>query len=211
MIKKHDFIQVNYTGKIKDTGDVFDTTDEKIAKDAKIHNSKMDYKPITICVGERQIIKGLDDQVEGKEVGKTYTFSIKAEDAFGKKDAKMIKLVPTNIFKKQGIKPFVGLEINIDNQYGVIRSVNGGRTLVDFNHPLSSKEVEYEVEIINKIEDAKEQVDSLLSLTLNLHKPKTKIEGEELMIEDKIPEQIQELITMKIKEVTPAIKKVTYK
>lgn len=206
MVQKHDFIQINYTGKLI-SGEIFDTTDEKIAKENKIHNSKMTYKPITICVGERQVIKGLDDQIIGKEVGKTYTFKVESKDAFGKKDAKLVKLVPSNIFKSQNIKPFVGLEIQIDGEYGVIRSINGGRTLVDFNHPLSGKDVEYDIEIIKKVDDVKEQIKSLLSLTLGIE-PNIKVEGDEATIEQ-IPEAFREVLTIKILEVT-SVKKVNY-
>jgi peptidylprolyl isomerase/FKBP-type peptidyl-prolyl cis-trans isomerase SlyD len=211
MVKKHDFIQINYTGKIKETGQVFDTTNDAIAKESNIHNPKMKYEPTIICVGERQIIKGLDEQIIGKEVGKTYTFEVESKDAFGKKDAKLIKLIPTNIFKKQKINPFVGLEVNIDGQYGVVRSINGGRTLIDFNHPLAGKDIEYEVEIIKKIDDAKEKIDSLITLTLNIEKPKTKVENDELVVEEKIPIEIQPLITKKIQEMIPSIGKVSYK
>ena len=211
MVKEHDFIQINYTGKIKDTDKIFDTTNKKVAEESNIFNSKMKYDPVTICVGERQIIKGLDDQIVGKEIGKNYVFEIRSEDAFGKKDAKLIKLVPTNIFKKQQINPFVGLEVNIDGRYGIIRNINGGRTLIDYNHPLSSKDITYDIELIKKVEDIKEQVDSLLSLTLNIDNPKTKIENDELTIEEKIPVEIQPLISQKITQVISKIKKVNYK
>ncbi|PLW80105.1 peptidylprolyl isomerase [Candidatus Woesearchaeota archaeon] len=211
MVKTHDFIEVNYTGKIKDNEAVFDTTDEKIAKDSGIYNPKMGYKSVIICVGERQLIKGLDDQIIGKEVSKKYSFEVEAKDAFGKKDAKLIKLVPTNIFKQQNINHFVGLEVQIDGQYGIIRSINGGRTLVDFNHPLASKDVSYDIEIIRKVDDAKEQLDSLLELTLNLGKAETELKEDEAVIKSKIPEPFQEVITKKILEVVPKIKKVSYK
>lgn len=210
MVKQHDFIEINYTGKIKGTNQIFDTTNEQTAKESGILNSKMTYHPITICVGERQLIKGLDEQIVGKEVGKTHSFEVESKDAFGKKDPKLIKLIPTNIFKTQNIKPFVGLEVNIDGEYGVVRSINGGRTLVDFNHPLSGKDVLYEVEIIKKVDDVQAQVDSLLSLTLNIDKPKTSITDDELVIENKIPEPIQSVVTKKIQEVTK-INKVIYK
>ena len=39
-IKNNDFIEIEYTGKVKD-GPIFDTTDEKIAKDNNIYNEKI--------------------------------------------------------------------------------------------------------------------------------------------------------------------------
>ncbi|MFS6939009.1 hypothetical protein ACDX33_11095, partial [Neisseria animaloris] len=70
-----------------------------------------------------------------------------AEEAFGKRQVNLIKLVPTNIFTKQNMTPVPGLHVNLDGIYGVIRSVSGGRTIVDFNHPLSSHDLVYEVDI----------------------------------------------------------------
>ena len=49
-VKEHDFVKVNYTGKLAD-GTVFDTTEEKIAKENKLFSPKMNYSPATVCVG----------------------------------------------------------------------------------------------------------------------------------------------------------------
>ena len=37
-IKKHDFIEIEYTAIIEDTSQIFDTTDEETAKSANIYN-----------------------------------------------------------------------------------------------------------------------------------------------------------------------------
>src|SRR3989338_2964014 len=97
-VKQKDFVELEYTGKIKNSGEIFDTTDKKIAEDNDVLQEEHEYKPIIVCVGENQIIKGLDNALAGKETGKSYTIEVKAEDAYGKKDAKMIQLIPTNKF-----------------------------------------------------------------------------------------------------------------
>ena len=51
IIKKGDFVKLEYTGRTKTDNHLFDTTDEKIAKKEKHHNSKVKYGPITACVG----------------------------------------------------------------------------------------------------------------------------------------------------------------
>jgi FKBP-type peptidyl-prolyl cis-trans isomerase 2 len=40
------------------------------------------------------ILKGLDDALEGIEVGKEKTVKIAAKDGFGERDPKLIQLVP---------------------------------------------------------------------------------------------------------------------
>ena len=162
-IKKKDFVEIEYTGSLKDEKLVFDTTDEKVAKDSNIHSEKAQYGAIIICIGEKQVVPGLDDGLEGKEVG-DYKFELKPEQAFGKKNAKFIQLVPTKKFFEQQINPMPGLQVNIDGAIGIVKTVSGGRTLVDFNHPLSGKEVVYDVKVKRIVTDKKEQVASIMSM-----------------------------------------------
>jgi FKBP-type peptidyl-prolyl cis-trans isomerase 2 len=173
-IKKGDFIEVEYTGKTE--GQVFDSTSEAVAKEAGL-NPKATYKPAIICIGEGQLLKGLDEFLEGKELGK-HTVTVPPEKAFGKKDAKLLKLIPASKFKAAKIQPFVGMEVNVDNHYGVVRSISGGRITVDFNHPLASKELTYEVEVKRMVEKPEEQVASLLD-NIGVHHHGTTMEGEE--------------------------------
>ncbi|EFK97351.1 peptidylprolyl isomerase FKBP-type, partial [sediment metagenome] len=50
---------------------------------------------------------------------------------------------------KDSIRPMPGLPVNIDGMYGIIRTVAGGRVIVDFNHPLSGKEIVYNSKLKN--------------------------------------------------------------
>ena len=163
MLKKGDFIELDYTGRIKDDKVVFDTTLEQTAKDSNIYNSKFKYKPAIICLGEKHLIKGLDDALMGKKPGK-YTFEIKAENAFGKKTPDLLKLIPARLFTKDNIRPFVGLEVNVDGTLGIVRSVSGGRVIVDFNHPLASKDLVYDVDVKRFVTDPLEKTKALLEL-----------------------------------------------
>src|SRR4030042_131721 len=163
MLKKGDFIELDYTGRIKDDKIVFDTTVEQIAKDSRIHSSKYKYGPVIICIGEKHLVEGLDDALIGKNLGK-YTVEVKAEHAFGKKSAELLKLIPLKLFSKDNVRPFVGLEVNVDGMLGIVRSVSGGRIIVDFNHPLASKDLVYEVEIKRLVIDPLEKARAVLEL-----------------------------------------------
>ena len=155
IIKEHDFVEIEYTGRIKEDGAVFDTTEENVAKENGLYDKKGNYSPIVICVGKNKILKALEEQIIGKETGNKYTFEIKRENAFGKKDAKLIRLIPTNKFRQQNIQPLPGLQLNIDGVFGVIKTVSGGRCLVDFNHPLAGKDIVYTVNLNKVVKDTK--------------------------------------------------------
>jgi FKBP-type peptidyl-prolyl cis-trans isomerase 2 len=163
LIKIGDFIELDYTGRIKDDKIVFDTTIEETAKASDIYSKKFNYKPVIICVGEKHLVKGLDDSLIGKNLGK-YTIEVKAENAFGKKAADLLKLIPLRLFAKDEVKPYVGLEVNVDGTIGVVRNVSGGRIIVDFNHPLSGRDLVYDIDIKRVVLDNLEKVKAVLEL-----------------------------------------------
>ncbi|MEK6886965.1 MAG: peptidylprolyl isomerase [Nanoarchaeota archaeon] len=212
-IKKHDFIEVEYTGTVKEDGFVFDTTNEKTAKEKGIHNPHAQYGPTIVCVGEHQLLKGLDEGIVGKEIGKEYKIDLAPEQAFGKKSAQLLKLVPMTAFKKGNTRPEIGLQIEVDGNIGTIKTVSGGRVMVDFNHPLSSKELTYTIKINKIITDDAEKIKALISLTLNLKKDKINItisNGKATVKTLKLPEVFQKEFEKKIKELVPTVKELVF-
>jgi FKBP-type peptidyl-prolyl cis-trans isomerase SlyD len=210
-IKKQDFIEIEYTGKIKEDNIIFDTTDEKTAKENNLH-SHGGFGPVVICVGEEQVLKGIDKYLEGKETEKEYDININPEDAFGNKDAKLIQLIPTNKFKQQNIQPMPGVQVNIDGMVGIVKTVSGGRTLVDFNHPLAGKELSYHVKANKKVVDDKEKLRGHIKLSLGLDDFSSEItEGNaKITIKIEIPNEVKEQLNQKIIELIPNIKKVEF-
>ena len=214
-MKKGDFVELEYTGKVKEMNIVFDTTNEKEAKESNIHDARASYGPVIICIGQGHVIKGLDEEIEGKELGKEYHIELSPEQGFGKKNAKLIQLVATSKFIKQKINPMPGLQVNIDNMMGMIRTVSGGRTLVDFNHPLAGKELIYDFKINKIVKDDEEKLKALLKLQLNLKDIEAEVkEGNatiSLNIKQNLPKPIEEKLTEHIKEIIPSIKKIGFK
>jgi len=201
-IKKHDFIEVEYTGRFKDTKEVFDTTSVKIAKEAQIFSEKGEYAPVIICIGEHHILRGIDEFLEGKEVG-SYTLELPPEKAFGKKKMELIKMIPTNKFTEQDIKPIPNLRLNIDGHVGLVKSVSGGRTVVDFNHPLAGRDVVYDLKVIKLVTDKKVQVESLLKVLFGTEIPVDVKEKKAVVsFPSELPEQIKMELAKKVSELT---------
>jgi len=209
-VSKKDFIEIEYTGKLKEDNIIFDTTDEKVAKENNLESHG--YEPVIICVGEQQLLKGIDKNLEGKDIGKEYDIDINPEDAFGNKNAKLIQLIPTSKFKKQNIQPMPGIQLNIDGMVGTIKTVSGGRTLVDFNHPLAGKELSYKIKINKKITDDKEKLQGYLKLSLGTKDIETEINNNEakVKLKNEIPKEAEERLKNKIIELIPNIKKIDF-
>lgn len=144
-----------------------------------------------IAIGAGHVLKGLDEQLEGLEVGKKYTIEVPPEKAFGRRDPKLIKTFTLGQFRRQGIMPFPGLEVEIETESGKklkgrVLSVSSGRVRVDFNHPLAGKTIIYEVEIVEKIEDPIEKVKALIELRLpmvDLSKVKIEVGEKDVKID----------------------------
>ncbi|MDP7282529.1 MAG: FKBP-type peptidyl-prolyl cis-trans isomerase [Candidatus Undinarchaeales archaeon] len=166
-IKEGDFITIDYVGKVKATGKIFDLTREDVAKKEGMMSDNAKYGPVTIIVGAQHVIPGLDKHLSELKVGDTKKFDISPVDGFGNRDATLLKLIPRSEFKKRDVKPMPGMPVNFDGQYGFVQSVSGGRIKVDFNHPLAGKDLEYEVEIHDKIEKQEDQIKSLFRFHLS--------------------------------------------
>ncbi len=194
VVKNHDFVEIEYTGRLKEGNIIFDTTQENVAKENNLHDKNSDFSPAVICIGESNILKALDEQMVGKETGKEYTFEISSGSAFGKKDAKLIQLIPAGKFRQQKIQPIPGLQLNIDGIFGIVKTVSGGRCLVDFNHPLAGKDILYHVKINRIVEDTKEKLGSLLKLHLKIADAEIELKDNSAVIKLKndIPAQAKE-------------------
>ena len=212
-IQNHDFVELTYTGKMND-GTIFDTTNENIAKENHLHKEGMAYSLPIICVGEKQLLPGLDDKLVGKEIGKDYSVNLSCEQAFGKRDIKKMKIVPISTFKEHKVQPQPGLQIDVDGERGVVSKVSGGRIIVNFNHPLAGKDVVYDIKIIRKITDNQEKVTAFLSNLLRIPKDKLGVvvndDKAEVTIPIDFPAQVTNVLSTKLVELT-GIKDIIFK
>jgi FKBP-type peptidyl-prolyl cis-trans isomerase 2 len=155
-IRKNDFVEIEFTGKAND--EVFDTTDKDEAKDRGIN---VDVKPLIVCVGGEMLLKGFDDALDKKEIGREYQIHLTPEEAFGKRDPKLIQTLPLKAFLERDLNPVPGMTVQLDHNIAKILSVSGGRVIVDFNNPLAGKEIDYNFRINKKIEGINEKINSL--------------------------------------------------
>lgn len=205
IIKEHDFVEIEYTGKLSE-GTVFDTTSEKVAKDNNFKNHNRTFEPAIICVGEHQVLPGLDEALVEKELGKEYTITIPAEKAFGKRDVKKMRIVPIAEFKKHNVQPRPGLQIDLDGEMGLITRVASGRIIVNFNHPLAGKDVTYSFKVHRKITNHQEQIVSFLRTVLRIKKEafKVTVEDNKATVEMPagFPQPFLEMLGKKLTEIT---------
>jgi len=155
ILQKKDFIEIEFTGKIKDGG-IFDSN---IKENMEQLGSTENAKPFIFCLGEGMFLKGIDDFLIGKEIN-SYVIELSPENAFGPRVGNLIQTIPSRIFREQNLNPSLGAVFNFDGRLAKILSISGGRIMVDFNHPLAGKVLIYEIKILRKVEDLNEKLKS---------------------------------------------------
>jgi peptidylprolyl isomerase len=161
-MQKGDFILINYTGKVKETSEVFDTTVEDVAKSEHLHKEGEIYEPKLVVIGEGWVLKALDEALTTMEINTPSSVEISADKAFGQRDPEKIKRVPLRQLLAKEINPAIGARIEYQGKMASIRSIGAGRVLLDFNPPLAGRTLVYDVTVNKKLDSNEEKVGALI-------------------------------------------------
>jgi len=176
-LQKGDFILVDYVMRVKDTNEIVDLTIEEVAKKEKVYREDGIYEPALIVLGEGWILKGIEEELYKMEVGESRIIEVPPDKAFGERDPSKVKIVNARELTKRGITPRVGSRVELDEGVAIIRRAEGGRVVLDFNHPLAGRAIVCEIKVVKKIEDVKEKIKELVHLRIKrIDKEKFRIE-----------------------------------
>lgn len=154
-MKEGELVLIDYTGRTD--GNIFDTTREDDAEEFDYDRGDAEYEPVPVLIGREYVLEGLEDAVSDMEVGASKTVEIPPEKGYGKRTADDIERYSEREFRKQDVQVAPGEEVVIGDRRGKVVSAASGRIRIDFNHPLAGKTLEYEVEVLEKIEDDEEK------------------------------------------------------
>ena len=89
-----DFVRVDYSAwRVADNKLIY-TTIKKVAEDSGDVDKEAKYTPQLIVVGKGNSIKGVESAVRGMSANETKKVELAAKDAFGEKDASLVKVMP---------------------------------------------------------------------------------------------------------------------
>jgi peptidylprolyl isomerase len=189
-LQKGDFILVDYVAKVKETGEVFDTTIEETAKKERLYKEGEIYEPKLVVIGEGWVLKALDESLTTLDVGKPSTIEIPPEKAFGARDAEKVKRVPLRHLTAKGITPNLGMRVEYDGKMATVRAIGAGRVLLDFNPPLAGKTLVYEVTVQKKLETVNEKIAALIHRRIpTVEENKFKFSVEQDVVSIEMPEE----------------------
>jgi peptidylprolyl isomerase len=174
-------VLVDVTGKIKDTGQIIDTTRKEDAEKAGNADPTRIYEPRLIAVGEGWVLKGLDEALQKADPNQTLDVELTPDKAYGIRDPNKVSRIPLRKFGDKASELEVGGEVDVDNRVGIVRSLESGRVIVDFNHKYAGKTLEYNLQVKEKLESRDAQIEALIHRRLPVEKGKIKFEsvGEE--------------------------------
>jgi len=189
---KGSLILVDYTAKVKDSEDVFDTTKEEDAKKYSIHEPNVKYQPKLVSIGEVSypVLKGLDEALAKTSVGDKLTVEVSPEKGFGERDSGKVRMVPLRKLGEDAEKVSVGDTIEVDNKRGIIRFIGSGRVQIDYNHRYAGKTILFEVNVLKSLDSPNDKVDGILKNRLPVEDTKISFELKDKEVSVTIPEEI---------------------
>ena len=218
---KGSLILVDYTAKVKDSEEVFDTTLEEDAKKYSIHEQNVKYQPKLVSIGEVSypVLKGLDEALAKTAVGDKLTVEVTPEKGFGERDSGKVRMIPIRKLGEDAEKVSVGDTIEVDNKRGIIRFIGSGRVQIDYNHRYAGKTILFDVNVLKSLDAPNDKVDGILKNRLPVEDSKISFDLKDKEVNITIPEEIlradglqimKHFIQLDIFKFVPTLEKVNF-
>ena len=135
--QKGDTVRVHYVGTLAD-GTVFDSSEKG--------------EPFQFTIGDKTVIKGVQEAVIGMAKGDSKVITIPPEAAYGpRSDDAIVVMKRSQLPPKPAPRP--GMTFKGQTPHGpmtfVLLSVDGDDITLDANHPLAGKELHYELTVVS--------------------------------------------------------------
>ena len=125
----------------------------KLTVDGEVIDQAEDADAIVFLQGHKNIIPGLESELNGMKIGETKQVTVSPEGGYGAVDEDQIEDVDFEDFP-DSVKLEVGLELEMADEdghpvYGKVLEIGEESATVDFNHPLAGKELNFEVKVVS--------------------------------------------------------------
>jgi len=219
VFSKGSLLLIDYTAKVKDTGEVFETTSEEEAKKHSLHEHNIKYQPKLVSVGESWIIKGVDEALEKTSVGDKKTIEVTPAKGFGERDTGKVRKIPLRKLGEDAEKVSIGDMVEVDNKKGIVRFIGSGRVQIDYNHRFAGKTVLYDINVLKELKTDDEKTSGILKRYLPVKDDKILFKKTGNVLDITIPEEmfradglhvIKHLVQTDVFKFIPALEKVNF-
>ena len=188
-ITKGSLILIDYTAKVKDSDEIFETTIEENAKKSNLYDPSIKYEPRLVSIGEGWVLKGLDEFLSTAKIGDNLNVDIPPDKGFGLREPNKVRMIPQRKFGDKADEIKAGDVVDIDDRHGFVRFIGSGRVQVDFNHRLAGKTLSYNVNILKVLKTDEEKTSSLVKRRLLADSDKISISFNKSELTITLPEE----------------------
>ncbi len=129
--------------------------------DGQVVDKTTKENPLQFLYGVGQMIPGFEQQLEGLKQGESYAFEVNPEHGYGSSIPEDIVEIGKETFKENGeyipelvLGGIIHMQDNHGNKLrGEVREIKEETVIMDFNHPLADKTLNFTGEII-EVRDA---------------------------------------------------------
>ena len=165
-VEEGDFVLLKMTAKTQ-KGKIFRVSSEEDAKKAGIYEEEKGkqgyYTPEFVIVGKPGFLnEGLTETLKDMNFFEKKSVRIPPTKAFGKRDPQKIERIGIAKFRKlnDGKNPEYGQDFtNKKGQRGTVTNIIQGKVVLDYNHPLAGQSIDYNLEIVDKIEAFNDKIE----------------------------------------------------
>ena len=134
-------VELHFSLKLADTGELVDSTFEK--------------KPAELVIGDGNLPAAFEAVIHGMRAGERKIERIEPKDGFGQHNPSNVQRIPKDQFDS-AVELSEGLVVSIQDNAkselpGVVSTIDDTMVTVDFNHPLAGRDLEFEVEILSVV------------------------------------------------------------
>lgn len=131
--------------------------------DGNVIDASSGGEPMLYLHGTSNIIEGLEKALAGKKAGDSLSIAIPPKEGYGVHDETRIQSVPRDMFEDQSLvkvgEQFMAEGPNGEHLTITITEVTDDKVVIDGNHPLAGKNLNFKIEIKDVRKATQEEID----------------------------------------------------
>lgn len=152
---------------MKIKNDMVVVLDYTLVVDGEVADKSAEGQPLKFIFGLGYLLPKFEENIEGKEVGDTFEFTLEAKDGYGEVVPEYIIDLPKSTFEVDGVLRedllFVGNVISLTNAMnqripGKVVEIGEESVKMDLNHPMAGKTLNFSGKIVSLREATEEEL-----------------------------------------------------
>lgn len=130
-------------------------------QEGKVVGKTEKESPLVVLVGHNFLVPGLEKAIDGHEKGDEFTVTLNPADSYGEYDNSLLQEIDKSVFGDFEVE--VGSSFEADSSLGpcvvYVKEIKDNTIIVDGNHPLAGKILNFFVSIEDVREPTKEELE----------------------------------------------------